>query len=130
MKYLFSELMETSIIEIVPEGEPVIPCFPCHTSSFITIPSFKHCVLAKVKQVPQGANNFFDVLAKKIIKQYPGIPSDIIEQYIIGTARAASQFPEKTVLRIFVNNNSANVQDIQTEEIFYLWKKQPITREN
>ncbi|MFC1453681.1 hypothetical protein ACFLQL_00690 [Verrucomicrobiota bacterium] len=130
MRYLFSTITEMSEVEQAPEGEPVIPCFPCYTPSFIAIPSFKHCVLAEVKRIPDSAQGFFDLLIDKITKQYTGIPASIIEAYIVGVARAASQFREGIKLRIFVTPETVSVQNPVTEEIFYLWKEHPKTKEH
>jgi len=136
LKYLFSKLAEMSQLEQAPEGEPVIPCFPCYLPSFpcylpsfIGVPSFKPCVLSTVKEIP-SIGGYFDILADKIAKYYTGIPKDIIEQYVIATARAASQFPEGTILRVFMQDGAVSVQDVKTEDVIYLWKTQPKTKEN
>ena len=129
MKYLFSRKAEVSQIEQAPEGESVIPEFPCRSAGFIAIPSFKFCALAEVKKLSENEKGFFELLVDKLTKQYPGIPRDILEQYVIGTARAASQFKEGTILRIFVNSEITSVQDTVTENVFNLWNKHPKTKE-
>lgn len=127
MKYLVSVAPvatgEDSKHDWAPEGEPVVPWYPSSIENvFLSTVSFKRVACAKVVETDADP----DEIVERLCEQYPGLPDTLHANYVLGTAKAASELPVNTVVRAFIEPQSAKIQDIETENIVTLWEKQPL----
>ena len=127
MRYLFSVLPEKTEVGQedlwAPADEPVVPWFPATLNNvFLSIPSFKRSPYAIVADREINLNE----LAAKLVKEYPGLPENLHENYVLKTAEAAHHFPVGSRLFVVINPDSAFLRKVGDEETPYvLWKKQP-----
>lgn len=107
--------------------EPVVPCFPSqHNGAFLTVPSFKLAEKAEVKDMPDFDP---DAMCDKLAKEYPGLPRELHENYIMKTFEAVFDMPEGTELKVAVNQNQALlIPTAKGTPTVTLWDSQPMTR--
>jgi hypothetical protein len=107
-------------------GEPVIPWYPAPLDNmFVSTVSFKKTIHAVVRELPEFDA---DVALASLVREYPGLPPALHENYLYHTARAAMSFPEGTVFRIYIKPDTARLHEVGGEErLFTLWEKQPLT---
>jgi hypothetical protein len=106
-----------------PDGEPVIPCYPgTHGNCFLSIKSFKPTALAKVAIIDDDP----DKLVDKLVEEYPGLPRQIHENYILSLARVAQDSKIGSMHRIYVDADTATIQGVEDEKLKILWESQPL----
>lgn len=106
------------------EGAPVIPWFPAPPENvFLVIGEWTKVSSAYSRNVDID----LDKLAEELCQHYPGLPRSLHENYLLETAVAASTLPDGRRVRIFVDTDSAKIQDADTEDIRVLWVKQPVS---
>jgi hypothetical protein len=105
-------------------GEPVIPWFPSSLENvFLSINSFKKSPYAKVTDCPDLD---VDDLANALKKQYPGLPIQLHENYVLAIAMAAHAYPIGTKFQIFITQDTAKLKVVGKEEWHSLWEQQPL----
>jgi hypothetical protein len=106
-------------------GEPVIPWYPAPMDNlFMSTVSFKKAIHAVVRELPEFNA---DAALAHLLKEYPGLPKVLHENYLYHTARAAAAFPEGTIFRIYIKPTTARLHEVGGEErLFTLWEQQPL----
>lgn len=97
--------------EEVPAGELLIPAVVLtgeQSNQFLGIPSFNHCSIAIVTEVAD--NQEVEELGNQLKGHFQGLPRDYLETMMVQTLVAASGLPSGTLVRTFVNSNSAKLQ--------------------
>lgn len=126
MKYLVSTIPAKAGIdpkEWAPPGEPVVPWFPATlNNAFLSVTSFKPVLIAEVQDIDADP----DELHAKLVKEYPGLPSKLHENYVLAIAMAASKHPVGTKFKVLVDYDSASLQQVGMNEIYPLWTEQPM----
>ena len=103
--------------------EPVVPCFPSqHSGAFLAVPSFKLADRAEVAETDADA----DEIAEELVREYPGLPRALHENYVFATWRAALLAPVGTVYKAVVNQRQALLVDVKTGASTSLWEEQPL----
>lgn len=103
--------------------EPVVPCFPSqHSGAFLAVPSFKLADRAEVAETDADA----DEIAEALVREYPGLPRALHENYVFATWRAALLAPVGTVYKAVVNQRQALLVDVKTGASTSLWEEQPL----
>lgn len=103
--------------------EPVVPCFPSqHSSAFLTIPGFLLADRAEVVETQADA----DDLANALVKEYPGLPTILKENYVLAVWKAVLDVPVGTVFTVHVNQKQAILVDAATRKSTVLWNEQPL----
>lgn len=102
--------------------EPVVPCFPSqHGGAFLTVPEFLLAEKAEVSQTDADA----DEMAAALVKEYPGLPRQLHENYVLAVWKAVYDIPEGTVFRITVSQKQAMLINDKTNATLILWNEQP-----
>ena len=105
------------------ERMPVVPCFPSqHSGAFLTVPGFKLADRAEVAETDADA----DEMATALVREYPGLPRRLHENYILAVYEAVFNAPAGTVYRVKVNQKQALLVNIGTGESMSLWEEQPL----
>jgi len=103
--------------------EPVVPCFPSqHSAAFLTIPGFLLADRAEVAETQADA----DDLANALVKEYPGLPTILKENYVLAVWKAVIDIPLGTVFTVAVNQKQAMLVNEATRESVQLWDEQPL----
>jgi hypothetical protein len=103
--------------------EPVVPCFPSqHGSAFLTVPSFLLANKAEVSNTDVDA----DEIAEALVKEYPGLPRALHENYVLTVWKAVYDIPLGTVFRVSVSQRQAILIDDKTNGTIVLWNSQPL----
>ena len=106
------------------EGEPVVPQFPpCALNVFLGTRSFKPSLYARVSECP-GLD--LDKLAAALKAQYPGLPPEMLNAYVLETAKAAYELDLGALCQIFTTPDAARLHVQDTGRLYTLWEKQPI----
>ena len=106
-------------------GEPVVPWFPAPPqNAFLGLDSWQLASHAKV--IDQDIDP--DVLAERLRAQYPGLPRQLLENYVLGVARAAANLSVGATVRCLVTTDSATLQVGGTDQVITLWSEQPINK--
>lgn len=102
--------------------EPVVPCFPSqHAGAFLAVPSFKLADRAEVAETDADP----DEMCAQLVKEYPGLPAKLHENYILKTFEAVQALPQGTVCRISVNQKQALLVP-EGRPTVLLWNEQPL----
>jgi hypothetical protein len=126
MRYLFSVEPEKASDEDewAPAGEPVVPQFPhAGTDFWISTASFKNAPTAVVEE---RDDIDLDVYAKALAAEYPGLPLQLHEEYVLRCAKLAHMVPVGSTIQVYITQNQAKVLVRETEEWIELWNKQPL----
>jgi len=128
MRYLLSvSPAETAVNEEerwAPAGEPVVPWYPATlVNVFLSVESFKQAPSAEVAECPHLD---LDFLAKRLAKEYPGLPLTLHENYVLATAKAAHHFPVGTRLQVLIGQNQTRLKPVGKDDFYTLWEKQPL----
>ena len=106
-------------------GEPVVPWFPAPAqNAFLGLDSWRLASHAKV--LDQDVDP--DVLAERLRVQYPGLPRQLLDNYVLAICKSAAQLPVGAVCRCLVTPESATLQVMGTDQAITLWSEQPISR--
>jgi hypothetical protein len=104
-----------------PRGDDhdiLIPQYPSHTGNkFLSTTTFKTYMSGEVTDSDADP----DEALNNLLKQYPGIPREIHENYIIRACRAASKFNVGVHVRPVLTQTSAMVQDEEGTTHVTLW---------
>ena len=113
MKYFAALLDEGGFTqEPPPPDEFMIPDIPMgDKTEFIGIPSFKTCPRARIREDSVDP----DGLLKRLIAEYPGLPPDMLNKFIVDTLVAAAKVPGDHVYRVNVTRSSAVVQSVSVD---------------
>lgn len=128
MRYLFSvaqeQVTETEKDRWAAAGEPVVPWFPAPPDHvFISIGSFKRAIYAVVEE---HQDLDLEVLSLALLTYYPGLTRELLDNYVLATAKAAYVFPIGTKLQITVTPDTAKVYPVGKIENYHtLWTEQP-----
>ena len=128
MKYLFSvaqeTVTETDKTKWAVAGEPVVPWFPAPPENvFISIGTFKKSIYATVEDRPDID---LEALSKSLQKYYPGLTKELLDNYVVATAKVAHEFPVGAMVQVAISTDSAQVYPRgQIEYCHTLWTKQP-----
>lgn len=99
--------------------ELLIPWFPAPVRNvFLSTHSFAIRPQGIISEAP---NIDLDAILEALHKQYPGIPREIHEKYILRSCYAAAQFPVGTEVRPVITADSAMVQDLEGSKHIDLW---------
>ena len=105
-------------------GEPVVPWFPATAANvFLSVKSFRQSPYAKVVDY---RDLDVDDLANALQKQYPGLPLQLHENYVLAVAMAAHAYPIGTKFQIFITQDTAKLKVVGKEDFHTLWEKQPL----
>jgi hypothetical protein len=132
MRYLVATRPERVAVDTkddwAEEGEPVIPWYPAPADNvFLGLDSFKKAPYAVVVDVKLDP----DELVERLVKQYPGLPEILHENYVFAIGLAAHRFPIGTKFQVYVDTGTAKLKVVGREEYHLLWTKQPLkTLEN
>lgn len=108
-----------------PAGEAVIPDFPAPPKNrFLSLVSFKPAPYAVVLDVTFDP----DVMAGILKKEYPGLPPDLHDNYILRMCQAAAELPIGTRVRVIVSEEQATLQVVDTDKTIVLWTEQPLKK--
>ena len=126
MRYLFSVAPAESSDETewAAGGEPVVPQFP-HAGSnhWLSVVSFKPAPAAVIEA---RDDIDLDAYATALAKEYPGLPVELHNEYVLRCGKLAHMLPIGSVMQVYIKPNSARVMVRDTEEWIELWKKQPL----
>ncbi len=127
MKYLFSVLPkdgEETAGTWADEGDPVVPQFPhVGTNQWLSASSFEPAPYARVEERDEiNVDDYAAVLSA----EYPGLPRELHEEYVLTTAKLAHMLPVGSTVRVYITQDTAKVLVIETEEWIELWKQQPL----
>ena len=67
-----------------------------------------------------------DDIADRMKTQYPGLPGELHEAYVLATAKAAAALPIRALLQVYVDADSAKLAQVNHHELYTLWDQQPI----
>jgi len=126
MKFLVSIPKErtTADSEWTTRREPVVPCFPSQSSgAFLTVPGFKLAEKAEVAETGADA----DEMALAMVKEYPGLPRALHENYILAVWKAVFDVQPGTVFTVTVNQRQATLVEAGTRSTTILWNEQPLS---
>ena len=106
------------------EDEPVVPWYPATLRNvFLGTGTFRPALYALVADVPDLD---IDALADKLIKEYPGLPRTLHQNYVLAIAKAATANPLGTLYRILITIDVATLVEVNTENTYRLWDNQPL----
>ena len=105
-------------------GEHLIPMFPFNgeeasSTSFISVETARECKLAAVMPMTYDDP---EVLVDLLVKQYPGLPPELLKEYVFRIAVQTHFLPVGSVHRVFVNGYTASLQDVGTSKVQMLWE--------
>lgn len=104
-------------------GDPVVPNVPTGDSNtFLGVYDFKSVPYAKITSTAYS----LDAIALSLKKQFPGLPTELWDAYVLETAKLSVGLLLDTVCQIFVDEDTAKVKVVDKEEFYTLWTKQPI----
>jgi hypothetical protein len=103
-------------------GSVVIPAFPIGDANyFISVLGDGIAPYATVSDLHDTVDP--DEVAQSLIEQYPGLPSEYLEDILTDTLVAVSGLETARVFRVFVTPDSARLQDIDTEtNLITIWE--------
>lgn len=105
-------------------GEPVVPNLPTgYMNSFLGTSTFKPAIRAVVVNLD---NIDIDEIAGSLKTQFPGLPPELFDTYVLETAKAAHAMRAGTVCQVYTSAESAQILDIQTNKAITLWTRQPL----
>ena len=127
MRYLVSveaEHIEPGTEEVwAPAGEPVVPWYPATGSNvFLSTTSFKRSLYGEVVDTKLDP----DDLAKELSNQYPGLPKELHENYVLAIAKFAARQKTGKKFRVMITQKSARLMGLHDDSIHILWEKQPM----
>lgn len=101
-------------------GLIVIPAFPIGDANhFISIQSSGISAYAAVDE----NNTDPDMLLKELVKQYPGMPEQYLEDILVDTLVIAADLDSNKIFRVFVDDHSATLQNVDDDsELIPIWK--------
>jgi hypothetical protein len=126
MKYFVADHREGAhgAEEWAKAGSPVVPTFPTGAqNTFLGALDFKPVPYARVALV---TDLNLDEIAGLLKKQFPGLPSELIDTYVLETAKLALKLPHDTLCQIYIDDDTAKVKVVDTELFYTLWSKQPV----
>jgi hypothetical protein len=109
-------------------GEPVVPWYPHSPKNmFLGLNSFKPAQYAVVVNNDDDAIDV-DELAQKLKEEYPSLPDSMHDNYVLAIARAAREFNQGTMFRIYIEYDKAELRVVgeETSEPYVLWETQPL----
>lgn len=128
MRYLFSvaqeQVAEAEKDQWAAAGEPVVPWFPAPPEHvFISIGGFKKAMYATVEE---RQDLDLEALSRALLTYYPGLTKELLDNYVLATAKAAYAFPVGTKLQITIDPDTAKVYPAGKIESYHtLWVEQP-----
>ena len=110
------------------EGEPVIPAFPIGDSNhFIGIRSEGVSNFASARSLPPETDP--DELLKQLIKTYPGLPRQYLEDVLTHTMVVAASLDPRNIYRVFVSEDKAVLHNVNREtELVPVWEELPASK--
>jgi hypothetical protein len=127
MRYLVAVFPD----QIPPEnkcesGEPVIPAFPIGSSNhFISVGSSGISIYASMRELSVDP----DEIVKNLIKDYPGIPREYLEDTLTQTMVVAASLNPENIYRIFITETSAVLHNVKDEnELIPIWEDRPASK--
>ena len=102
-----------------PLNQFVIPDIPMqdHTS-FLSVPGFKKCTLAKVCNSNIDPDKILILLAD----YFKGLPKSLLNHMLVETLVAASKVPANQLYRVYVTTSSARIQSVRNDALLCtLW---------
>jgi hypothetical protein len=117
-----------------PGDEPVIPAFPAPPiGAFLSAKSFKLAQYARVIDADVMGIDVDTVFAD-LVKQYPGLPPKLIQNYVVMTALAVKELPLDTKLGILITAQEAKLRIINDKldkiddmpQLITIWSTQPM----
>lgn len=126
MKYLISVPSEKPLGGWLTTREPVVPWYPAPAVDvFLGTETFGKCYQATVEEVADL--NLMDI-SLRLQKQYPGLPTQLHDNYVMHVANFAQAFPTGTRVQAVISPQSAKLRVVDTQKFFTLWEKQPSGR--
>ena len=106
-----------------PAGEPVVPWIPSTlNNAFLSTVSFKPCSIAIVQDVELD----IDAVARGLIKQYPGLPTNMLKNYVLAIALTSQKYAVGTRFKALIDYDTAALQEVGANTTVPLWEKQPL----
>lgn len=121
MKYLVAAAPEFEERDQATAGDLVIPAPPAPIQhAFISVTSLRPCSAADVVEVSdEQVEAAIDALAE----QLPGIPKDILSDYVVLTAVGVSEVPVGERLRVMMTEDTATLHNAGRKIL--LWARAP-----
>lgn len=108
------------------EGDPVVPQFPhVGTNHWLSAISFEPAPYARVEE---RTDIDVDSYAAALIAEYPGLPRELHEEYVLTTAKLANMLPVGSTVQVYITQDIAKVLVLEAEEWIELWKQQPLPK--
>ena len=106
-------------------GDPVVPNFPVGAeNTFLGAFDFKPVPYARVAELPKHIS--LDSIADSLKRQFPGLPPEFLDTYVLETAKLAFKLPIGSMCQIYVDTETAKVRVLDSDECYVMWEKQPI----
>ena len=122
MLFLVSAVSQKSDRSTAQAGEPVVPNFPVPPSNtFLSLASWNYCALASVAEIAADP----DTLLKGMVKQFPGLPAKLHENYIVAVATAVANDTPGTRYSVITGEQTQLINN-ETGAVNTLWTRQPL----
>jgi hypothetical protein len=127
--YLASEhrtgavVTDADIAGWAPPGEPVVPNVPTgQPNTFLGLDTFRTVPYARVLSGDIDP----DALAQHLAQQYPGLPVEFHDAYVLETLKTASKLQPGMIVQVYTDADTARIKVIDQPDIYILWQEQPI----
>ena len=118
-----SSITDADLAGWAPPGEPVVPNFPTsQPNTFVSTTSFKTVPYAEVVEGEYDP----DAHVLKLCAQFPGLPKELHEAYVLETVKCALNMKPGTVVQVYTGDNFARIAVVNGSDIHTLWTEQPI----
>jgi hypothetical protein len=119
-----SAVTDADRAEWASPGEPVVPTFPTGApNTFLGLHSFREVPYAQVVAGTFDPDEWADSLKA----QFPGLPGELHEAYLMETIKVAILLEPGTVVQIYTDADSARIKAVDDDaHIYTLWNQQPI----
>jgi hypothetical protein len=67
-----------------------------------------------------------DELAARLKKEYPGLPAELHDTYVLETAKVSHVIPAGHICQVYVTAASTRILDTTTGSTHTLWEEQPV----
>lgn len=105
-----------------PKGLPVVPWYmPAPPNMFVAAGTLKLVPCAEVLEQDIS----LDALASTLFSDYPGIPMQVHENYVMATALACAGLAPGTLVRPIVTAHEASIQVLNETTTVQLWTTPP-----
>ena len=110
------------------DSEPVIPTFPMGGANhFIGVFCAGVATYASARNMPASVDP--DEILEGLVKTYPGIPKEYLEDTLTRTMVTAATLNSTQIYRVFIDEDSAVLHNVNDEtELITLWHDRPASK--